>query len=193
MSKYAPLERYLSRRSERELPLTFAEVEKVLGFRLPPSARRHAAWWSNNPGTHVGVNAWRNGGWRTSRVDVPGERVTFVREVAGPRNELAEEAAPWRGSVSSERIDVRLEHVLPSALRMLDEMAEAVGGDRSAAVVKLLNDAAVARRRALLDEFASGMPKGASNSVDLIRDGRAERDRRIWESAFGTPYPSDDT
>ena len=32
-----------------EVPMSFAEIEKVLGFALPPSSRGIAAWWSNNP------------------------------------------------------------------------------------------------------------------------------------------------
>lgn len=82
-SKYFPLHRYFLGQTAVELPLSFHDVEQVLGFALPPSARTHPAWWSNNPGTNVAVKAWRDAGWRTSRVDIPAERVTFVREAAG--------------------------------------------------------------------------------------------------------------
>ena len=79
MSKYDPLRQFLESRSAEQVPMTFADVERVLGFPLPPSAKAHPTWWSNNTGTHVGVRAWRDAGWKTSRVDVPGEKVVFVR------------------------------------------------------------------------------------------------------------------
>ena len=73
-SKYDPLRRYLEAHPAGETPMNFRDVERVLGFSLPDSARRHPAWWSNNTGTHVGVRAWRDAGWKTSRVDIGSER-----------------------------------------------------------------------------------------------------------------------
>ncbi len=29
--------------------MTFSEIEKVTGVKLPPKAQHHRAWWSNNP------------------------------------------------------------------------------------------------------------------------------------------------
>ena len=45
--KYAPLYHHLSARSEAEWCTSFGEVEAILGFRLPDSARRYRGWWSN--------------------------------------------------------------------------------------------------------------------------------------------------
>ena len=61
MTKYAPLTRYLQSKPETRLPLTFAELERLLGFPLPPSARKHRAWWANNPASHVNAAAWHGG------------------------------------------------------------------------------------------------------------------------------------
>src|ERR1700748_939010 len=80
MSKYDPLRRFLEARPGDEIPMTFSEIEKVLGFVLPDSARKFPAWWSNNTGTQVAVSAWRDAGYRTTRVDIPSGRVTFVRD-----------------------------------------------------------------------------------------------------------------
>lgn len=44
--KYAPLREFLAR-ADTEAQMTFAEVEALVG-RLPDSARRHRAWWSNS-------------------------------------------------------------------------------------------------------------------------------------------------
>ena len=41
---YQPLADYLARQSAATVTLTFAEIETILGQRLPPSARTRA-WW----------------------------------------------------------------------------------------------------------------------------------------------------
>ena len=38
MSKYQPLERYLSRQSDRTITLTFNRIEEIIGDALPDSA-----------------------------------------------------------------------------------------------------------------------------------------------------------
>lgn len=59
--------------------LTFAQVEDILGFPLPPEAIGHPEWWSNTviDGASPAM-AWLLAFRRVSRV-VPGEGVTFVR------------------------------------------------------------------------------------------------------------------
>ena len=80
--KYAPLYRHLRVRFGREWRATFGEVEQILGFRLPDSARIHRPWWSNQGqrGGHSHALAWEMAGWRTSQVDMAGETVVFVRD-----------------------------------------------------------------------------------------------------------------
>jgi hypothetical protein len=80
MSKYKPLERHLRASGKVRLPLTFAQVERILGEPLPASARRHPAWWSNNEGSHVQALAWREPGYRTEQVDIIREKVVFVAD-----------------------------------------------------------------------------------------------------------------
>ena len=57
---------------------TFREVEAILGFQLPDSARRHQAWWSNTD-SHSHATAWLRAGWSTRGVHVATERLSFVR------------------------------------------------------------------------------------------------------------------
>jgi hypothetical protein len=78
MSKYEPLRRHLQL-SSGILEFRFSDIEEVLGFRLPRSARRYAAWWSNNGGSHVQAKAWLEAGYETSEVRLTGETVRFVR------------------------------------------------------------------------------------------------------------------
>ncbi len=78
MSKYDPLRRYLEGRSTQQVPMTFAEIEKVLGFKLPES-QRYPAWWSNNPTNNVMTNEWLAAGYKTEQVDIDGRKLVFRR------------------------------------------------------------------------------------------------------------------
>ena len=52
-----------------------------MGFPLPESARRHAAWWANQRGGgHTQTAGWRDAGWRTAMLDLNAKRVTFERD-----------------------------------------------------------------------------------------------------------------
>jgi hypothetical protein len=82
MSKYTPLANFLSSLNQQRWQLTFAEVESILGFSLPPSAYRYPAWWANDATGHSHAAAWLEAGWKTENVDVPGRRVTLVRQFA---------------------------------------------------------------------------------------------------------------
>jgi hypothetical protein len=65
--KYLPLAKFLMTRpkSERTVELKFKEIEQIIGEPLPPSARRYAAWWSNEKSEtrHVQAHAWMAVGW----------------------------------------------------------------------------------------------------------------------------------
>jgi hypothetical protein len=80
-SKYEPLGRYLANISFTEWRATFSEIEKVLGFSLPPSARTYAAWWGNDRNSHSQASAWLEVGWKAAQVDVGAARVVFCREL----------------------------------------------------------------------------------------------------------------
>jgi hypothetical protein len=81
--KYEPLERYLAGLGAPIVELSFAEIETIIGSHLPPSARKHAAWWSNNPTNHVNAKAWLNAGYLSGGVDLAGERLVFSRQDEG--------------------------------------------------------------------------------------------------------------
>ena len=46
--KYKALYQYLEDRYANTVVLTFAQIEDLLGFTLPDSARVDPAWWGNN-------------------------------------------------------------------------------------------------------------------------------------------------
>lgn len=79
MAKYDPLLEYLEGATRSPITLSFREVERLLNATLPVSARKHAAWWSNEPvGSHVQARAWMDAGW-VARVDIAGQSVEFRR------------------------------------------------------------------------------------------------------------------
>jgi len=78
MGKYDPLKRYLEGRATSEVPMTFEEIERVLGQKLPAS-KQYPAWWSNNASNNVMTKAWLDAGYQTERVDIGGERLVFRR------------------------------------------------------------------------------------------------------------------
>jgi hypothetical protein len=83
MGKYEPLGQYLRKQKAMLVPMTFEEIERVIGAKLPNS-RRYPAWWSNNPFNNVMTQVWLDAGFETEQVDVEDHRVVFrrVREVA---------------------------------------------------------------------------------------------------------------
>lgn len=82
MAKYDPLYEYLKSRTQEYWRPSMTEIEKVLGFPLPASAKRYPAWWANQRGAAVQANSWLDAGWETSDV-VPGGKVTFKRVNSG--------------------------------------------------------------------------------------------------------------
>jgi hypothetical protein len=57
------------------------QTEIILGDTLPPSVRRHQAWWSNPslPRDHPYVQAWLAAGWEVNAVDQQEEWIRFRR------------------------------------------------------------------------------------------------------------------
>ncbi len=167
MSKYDPLKHYLESRSGSEIPLSFAQIEGVLDFSLPASARRHQAWWANTGGAHVHAVAWLDAGWRTSRVDLGGQHVVFRK--ADSETFGVAEAGPTEGFF------VPLAALRPATRRLLEDYCAEAGADAAQAAVAVLDAAALDRRRAILDRFARESPPMHSDSVDLIREDRDGR------------------
>jgi hypothetical protein len=109
--KYDPLRRYLESVGAPVVELSFVQIEEIIGGRLPESARKHPAWWSNNPTNHVNAQAWLAAGYSSGSLDLAGERLVFSRHEgrAGgvrPGMQDADVAAPQPGLV--DRLRARL-------------------------------------------------------------------------------------
>src|SRR4051812_30545879 len=78
MGQYEPLSRYLRSHPGDRVTLSYDEVEKILGRKLPASVyRQHwRQWWANTE-THSQGQAWLKAGWRVS-APKKGE-IEFVR------------------------------------------------------------------------------------------------------------------
>lgn len=96
--------------------MSFADIERVTGARLPPRAPNHPAWWSNNPSNNVMTKIWLDAGFRTERVDVSGRKLVFKRvdPPVSPATKLVGPAGKAAGEVKHatpglvERIRLRL-------------------------------------------------------------------------------------
>ena len=84
MSAYEPLGQHLKRSVVSRIPMTFREVEMVIGRKLPPSAYRHRPWWANEARGHSHAKAWLEAGYVTEQVDMVAKKLVFVR-AKGPR------------------------------------------------------------------------------------------------------------
>jgi hypothetical protein len=95
VSKYDPLEHFLGSSNASRLPMTFDEIERILGFPLPHS-QTHRAWWSNNPSNNVMTKAWLAAGYETEQVDIEGRKLVFRRVGKAPvsAGESANPTAP---------------------------------------------------------------------------------------------------
>jgi hypothetical protein len=95
MSKYEPLPQFLASVGGTAHRMSFGEIERVLGFKLPKSAYRHEAWWSNNATGHSHAQAWLQLGWRTEAVDLAGRKVTFQRDAQPRSSAPSQKQDPW--------------------------------------------------------------------------------------------------
>ena len=78
MGKYAPLKEFLTGQNQDYVPMTFAQIEKVLDLKLPPS-KQYPAWWSNNPSNNPMTREWLDAGFETMSVNIEGEKLVFRR------------------------------------------------------------------------------------------------------------------
>jgi len=117
MSKYAALGRYLHETGKDTVSISFAEIERILGVALPASARRHRAWWSNNPENNVATREWLEAGYETEQVDIARGRLVFRRRRSAVQ--IAEPLAPvWtEARETMEQVEETKEHPLFGALK----------------------------------------------------------------------------
>ena len=144
MGKYEPLGEHLRAMPDDRWNASFAEIERILGFSLPNSARQHRAWWANHSGgNHSQAAVWVNAGWETRDVDQKRERIGFerVRAAQQPAVDLWAEAARItgikdRGALEQAAVNALIQREAARALALMggsDPGATAAPRERSAA------------------------------------------------------------
>src|SRR6266404_126367 len=87
--KFPALRKYLENKANdyrhsgetEPLPMTFREIE-ALGDLLPPSARKHRAWWANGSAK----KPWERARFHAEDVDMERQTLTFrYKEVLSPK------------------------------------------------------------------------------------------------------------
>jgi hypothetical protein len=78
VGKYRALWTWLTARTEDRLPMTFADIEGILGMPLPPSSRNDTRHWRSYTGSAV-VRAIEDAGWRATEVNLTAEHLVLVR------------------------------------------------------------------------------------------------------------------
>jgi hypothetical protein len=78
MTKYKKLGQFLREHVSEEIPMTFAEIERVIGCALPRTSR-YPAWWSNHPSNNTMTKIWLEAGFKTEQVNTEGRKLVFRR------------------------------------------------------------------------------------------------------------------
>jgi len=82
MGKYSPLGKFLRASGRERIEMSFKDIERILGFTLPHSARVHKVWWANHAGHTQARDGWLAAGYRVEHVDLERRVVCFVRSEA---------------------------------------------------------------------------------------------------------------
>ena len=77
--KYQRLYSHLCGLQAEEWQTSFGEIESIMGFALPPTARLHRPWWANQMNGHSHALAWMAAGWKTEKVKMEVETLVFRR------------------------------------------------------------------------------------------------------------------
>jgi len=115
MSKYAALGDYLRKQNSDEIAMTFAEIERVAGAILPPSAYAHRPWWSNSVTNSVLTRVWLSAGYKSARVDMARQRLVFQR--THRKSGFAEEPKQFHAAGSDSPAPTQKRHPLIGALK----------------------------------------------------------------------------
>ena len=75
--KYDKLKIYLKESGQERIQLTFTEIESILSFSLPNSAKQYRAWWANGGQSHS--NTWTDAGYKVDEVSFTRQYVVFIR------------------------------------------------------------------------------------------------------------------
>jgi hypothetical protein len=100
--KYGALGDFLRRQMGDEVPMSFAEIERVIGSTLPPNSQHYPAWWSNSPWNNVMTKVWLDAGFKSERVDIKGRRLVFRRVLQSASGKIRDRSVPGMADETRE-------------------------------------------------------------------------------------------
>lgn len=77
--KYVALRDYFEATNENDITISFSQIEKIVGFGLPKSARTYRSFWGQSAYQNVISDTWRTVGFNTTNVDIENETVSMHR------------------------------------------------------------------------------------------------------------------
>jgi hypothetical protein len=169
LMKYSPLTEHLKRVDALWYPMTFSQIEGIIGGRLPESARRHRAWWSNNPDNSSMTTAWLAAGWYSSDVDMGSGKLVFRRredrrEQSVPNSPNASRAPQFSFSGLPEQV--------MDILKIKAEIRNVTVEQYAASVLVADAQLSMQERLQLADAIRTQGPKLTVNVPGMIREDR---------------------
>ena len=76
--KYRRLTELLANSEGKPVSLSFKQIEEIIGFPLPDSAREHRAFWANTTSHSIALS-WLSVGYKTVDVNLSSELVVFEK------------------------------------------------------------------------------------------------------------------
>ena len=120
-SRYDALAAHLAAQNEDVVTLSFDAVEAIIDGSLPPSARRHRAWWGNDLGPGRQSRGWRGVGWIVGTVRLDRGLVSFHKQEApAHRTEQSPEQ-------SLEKLILAIDNLRESVEKLTDSIAKTRG------------------------------------------------------------------
>lgn len=80
--KSTPLRQHLQAlpSEQRDVTMSFGQIEQIINDKLPISASQYRPWWSNEAkGSHVQARAWLDARWKVDTVNFNQKWVRFIR------------------------------------------------------------------------------------------------------------------
>ncbi len=76
--KYIALTNYLKNSDKNKIRLTFADIENIIGFELPPSARKYQEFWCHSQ-SHTLPYCFKLASYQKTDCDIHAEYVDFEK------------------------------------------------------------------------------------------------------------------
>ena len=71
---------WLKKQDSKEVNCSFEQIEKIIEAKLPDSAYKYAAWWSNST-THTLMRYVLKMGWESKNLDLQNKTITFYERI----------------------------------------------------------------------------------------------------------------